>query len=216
MRSQVRIALCISNTHQILMTGLQRQKTHGLQTGTEPKLGAVLVWEKHVCIVEEIHADGSITTSESGYGGAPVDAVPVVDGAMLFTIGNAEIDSKTVDLLTEPYASHLYNKWFDDYTGQVDDTVRPNRVLCDLFIDIPDDRLLYTVQAVVNDSTGQFICYFYDANENFLSSQTATSWVNSSTLKTIPNAKKLRVLMRLSSDMNIAIGNISKFKVLFI
>lgn len=42
-------------------------KTYGLQTGTEPKLGAVLVWENHVCIVEEIHSDGSITTSESGY-----------------------------------------------------------------------------------------------------------------------------------------------------
>lgn len=46
-------------------------KTYGLQTGTEPKLGAVLVWENHVCIVEEIHADGSITTSESGYGCNP-------------------------------------------------------------------------------------------------------------------------------------------------
>lgn len=152
----------------------------------------------------------------SGGGGAPVDAVPVVDGAMLFTIGNAEIDSETVDLLTEPYASHLYNKWFDDYTGQVDDTARPNRVLCDLFIDIPDDRSSYTVQAAVSGSAGQFICYFYDANENFLSSQTVTSWVDSSTLNTIPNAKKLRVLMRLSSNADIAIGNISTFKVLFI
>ncbi|MBR4200965.1 MAG: hypothetical protein IKQ91_06775 [Oscillospiraceae bacterium] len=152
----------------------------------------------------------------SGGGGAPVDAVPVADGSMRFTIGNAEIDSETVDLLTEPYASHLYNKWFDDYTGQVDDTARPNRVLCDLFIDIPDDRSSYTVQAAVSGSAGQFICYFYDANENFLSSQTVTSWVDSSTLNTIPNAKKLRVLMRLSSNADIAIGNISTFKVLFI
>jgi surface antigen len=46
-------------------------KTHGLQTGDKPALGAVLTWEKHVCIVEEIHADGSITTSESGYGCTP-------------------------------------------------------------------------------------------------------------------------------------------------
>lgn len=46
-------------------------KTYGLQTGTEPKLGAVLVWEKHVCIVEEMHDDGSIVTSESGYGCTP-------------------------------------------------------------------------------------------------------------------------------------------------
>lgn len=46
-------------------------KTHGLQTGDKPALGAVLTWEKHVCIVEEIHADGSITTSESGYGCSP-------------------------------------------------------------------------------------------------------------------------------------------------
>lgn len=46
-------------------------KTYGLQTGTEPKLGAALVWQKHVCIVEEMHDDGSITTSESGYGCTP-------------------------------------------------------------------------------------------------------------------------------------------------
>lgn len=46
-------------------------RTYGLQTGTEPKLGSVLVWEKHVCIVEEIHADGCIITSESGYGCSP-------------------------------------------------------------------------------------------------------------------------------------------------
>lgn len=146
---------------------------------------------------------------------APVDAAPAVNGSMLFTIGNAEIDSETVDLLTEPYASHLYNKWFDDNTGQVDDTEILNRVICDLFIDIPDDRSSYTVQAAVSGSAGQFICYFYDANENFLSSQTVTSWVDSSTLKAIPNAKKLRVLMRLSSNADIAIGNISTFKVLF-
>lgn len=31
-------------------------------------LGAVAVWTHHVAIVEQINADGSITTSESGYG----------------------------------------------------------------------------------------------------------------------------------------------------
>ena len=52
--------------------------TGGLQTGTTPKLGAVMVWQKgatldgsdgagHVAVVEQIHSDGSITTSESGY-----------------------------------------------------------------------------------------------------------------------------------------------------
>lgn len=46
-------------------------KTHGLNVSDKPALGAVLVWEHHVCIVEEIHADGSITTSESGYGCTP-------------------------------------------------------------------------------------------------------------------------------------------------
>lgn len=43
-------------------------KEYGLRTGSEPQLGAVAVWRHHVAIVEEIHADGSITTSESGYG----------------------------------------------------------------------------------------------------------------------------------------------------
>lgn len=43
-------------------------KEYGLRTGSEPELGAVAVWRHHVAIVEEIHADGSINTSESGYG----------------------------------------------------------------------------------------------------------------------------------------------------
>lgn len=43
-------------------------KEYGLRTGSEPHLGAVAVWRHHVAVVEEIHADGSITTSESGYG----------------------------------------------------------------------------------------------------------------------------------------------------
>lgn len=54
-------------------------KAHGLKTGSEPKLGAIIVWAKgkigdssdgagHVAVVEQINADGSIVTSESGYG----------------------------------------------------------------------------------------------------------------------------------------------------
>lgn len=54
-------------------------KAQGLKTGTEPKLGAILVFAKgkvgdasdgagHVAVVEQINADGSIVTSESGYG----------------------------------------------------------------------------------------------------------------------------------------------------
>lgn len=53
-------------------------QSQGLKTGQEPKLGAVAVWQKgatlnssdgagHVAVVEQINADGSITTSESGY-----------------------------------------------------------------------------------------------------------------------------------------------------
>ena len=51
----------------------------GLKVGLVPKLGAIIVWAKgktwtsadgagHVAIVEQINADGSIITSESGYG----------------------------------------------------------------------------------------------------------------------------------------------------
>lgn len=47
---------------------IARAQAEGLRTGSEPQLGAVAVWQHHVAVVEEIHADGSITTSESGYG----------------------------------------------------------------------------------------------------------------------------------------------------
>lgn len=47
-----------------------------LKRGQEPKLGAIAVWEGigskagHVAVVEQINSDGSIVTSESGYGAA--------------------------------------------------------------------------------------------------------------------------------------------------
>ena len=51
----------------------------GLEVGTKPQLGAIIVWAKgktwtsadgagHVAVVEEIKSDGSIITSESGHG----------------------------------------------------------------------------------------------------------------------------------------------------
>lgn len=56
----------------------QNAQQHGLKTGSTPKLGAMIVWQKgatlsgtdgagHVAIVEKIDADGTITTSESGW-----------------------------------------------------------------------------------------------------------------------------------------------------
>lgn len=56
-------------------------KQHGLKTGDTPKLGALIVWQRgatlsgsdgagHVAVVEQINSDGSIITSESGYGAA--------------------------------------------------------------------------------------------------------------------------------------------------
>lgn len=57
-------------------------KSQGLTVSQTPTLGGCMVWSKgetgtsrdgagHVAIVEEIHATGSITTSESGYGSTP-------------------------------------------------------------------------------------------------------------------------------------------------
>lgn len=54
-------------------------QSQGLKTGQEPQLGAVMVWQKgptlsyidgagHVAVVEQINSDGSVITSESGYG----------------------------------------------------------------------------------------------------------------------------------------------------
>ena len=53
-----------------------RADSEGLKKGSEPKLGAILVFEGigsaagHVAIVEQVNADRSIITSESGYGAA--------------------------------------------------------------------------------------------------------------------------------------------------
>lgn len=57
---------------------LDKAKAMGLETGHTPKLGSIMVWQKgetktaedgagHVAIVEEIKANGSVITSESGW-----------------------------------------------------------------------------------------------------------------------------------------------------
>lgn len=57
---------------------LDKAKALGLATGSVPKLGAIMVWQGgatklaedgagHVAVVEEIKADGSVITSESGW-----------------------------------------------------------------------------------------------------------------------------------------------------
>lgn len=54
----------------------KRADSEGLKKGSEPKLGAILVLEGigpaagHVAVVEQVNADRSIITSESGYGAA--------------------------------------------------------------------------------------------------------------------------------------------------
>lgn len=47
---------------------IEAAKAQGLRTGDKPELGAVIVWHKHVAIVEQMNEDGTIVTSESGYG----------------------------------------------------------------------------------------------------------------------------------------------------
>lgn len=43
--------------------------------GSEPKLGAVACWSRHVAVVEKINENGSVTLSESHWGGRYFDTV---------------------------------------------------------------------------------------------------------------------------------------------
>lgn len=51
----------------------ENAQAHGIKVGSQPKLGAAIVWEGigsaagHIAIVEVINSDGSIVTSESGW-----------------------------------------------------------------------------------------------------------------------------------------------------
>ena len=58
---------------------IDKAKGEGLEISQTPSLGAIIVWAKgqthksedsagHVAVVEQINSDGSIITSESGYG----------------------------------------------------------------------------------------------------------------------------------------------------
>lgn len=58
---------------------IERAKEAGLKTGSTPKVGAIMCWQKgsvdggqdgagHVAVVERVNSDGSVYTSESGYG----------------------------------------------------------------------------------------------------------------------------------------------------
>lgn len=64
-------------------------KASGLPVGKTPKLGAIACFGKtggagHVCVVEEIHADGTITTSNSGYN-RPIAPYPPDTRSYFFT-----------------------------------------------------------------------------------------------------------------------------------
>ena len=58
---------------------VERAEAAGLETGDEPRLGAIMCWQKgslssgdgagHVAIVEEVYDNNSVYTSESAYGG---------------------------------------------------------------------------------------------------------------------------------------------------
>lgn len=51
-------------------------KNNGYYTyGSEPKLGAVACWSNHVAVVERINDNGSVTLSESHWGGRYFDTV---------------------------------------------------------------------------------------------------------------------------------------------
>lgn len=52
---------------------------HYYEYGDTPKLGAVVVWSNHVAVVEEMDENGSITISESHYGGTYFDTKTVTD-----------------------------------------------------------------------------------------------------------------------------------------
>lgn len=59
---------------------IERARSAGLQVGSTPRVGAIMCWQKgatlngsdgagHVAIVERVNSNGSVYTSESGYGG---------------------------------------------------------------------------------------------------------------------------------------------------
>lgn len=55
----------------------ERAEKAGLKTGSTPKLGAIMCWGKtggagHVAIVEKVNKDGSVYTSESGWGSSAI------------------------------------------------------------------------------------------------------------------------------------------------
>ena len=58
---------------------IERAKSAGLEVGQTPRAGAIMCWQKggtlngsdgagHVAVVERVNSDGSVYTSESGYG----------------------------------------------------------------------------------------------------------------------------------------------------
>ena len=143
------------------------------------------------------------------------------DGGVYYTQGTAELDAEVVDLLEEPYVSALSNKNVDDYNGTINSGTVSNRVVCETMIEIPQDVSAYTVNIVVSgaSATGQYICYFYDANDEYLYSESQSGWSwsssNSGTIKQLGTARKVRPMIRVSTNADINISNISTFNMMF-
>ncbi|MGN0694128.1 MAG: CHAP domain-containing protein [Lentihominibacter sp.] len=111
----------------------------GYKRGKTPKLGAVIVWSKgkvgvgsdgagHVAIVEKIYSDGSIMTSNSGYGSTRFYMKKIAKGYALSGykfqgfIYNPAVKDSTVTKSEKPAAKSL--KVGSTYTLQVNLNVR--------------------------------------------------------------------------------------------
>lgn len=103
-------------------------KTKGVTSGMTPKLGACMVWQAgatkngsdgagHVAIVEQINPDGSIITSESGYGAKKAFWTQTRDNSngrwgesskytFLGFIYNPAVTDETPIVPTTPYVEH--------------------------------------------------------------------------------------------------------------
>lgn len=51
------------------------KRNHYYDYGSAPKVGAVACWSRHVAVVEKVNSDGSVTLSESHWGGRYFDTV---------------------------------------------------------------------------------------------------------------------------------------------
>lgn len=175
--------------------------TENLHLGMQKDKTDYLDWDAITDNWEKIDA----AVSGGGGIGAAGSAVVRANGISVIAAGYAQ--RQTADFTEFGLAESSFN----DNTGAITEDTGTGKLGTQNMIPIPTDATIVVVNAVTQSQQNlEWFCYLYDANGDYLSSESSTSysgqkpydWKTSTKMQQIPpTAKYLRFGLRISSSL---------------